>query len=1151
MNFFERWIRVSVAVVGLCALLAGSCLPVKAQNATTGEIVGTVNDPAGAVVAGAKIHLRSLAQSETRETQTSGAGLYRFALLPPGKYELKIEANGFESVVRTVEVSLGITQTVDLQLTIGATSQVVTVIEQAPLLQTSDASVATTISETTVQNVPNPGNDITYTALLTPGTTENTAGGSGNFSANGVSATSNLFTVNGMDDNDPYLNVNNSGATNLTLGQNEVQEVSVVTNGYGGQFSGLAGSNVNITTRSGTNDFHGDLKYFWNGRTLNANPTFNNSSDTPRSFVNANQYGGDFGGPIIKNKLFGYFNTEGLYLVIPTATKTVVPTQQFENDVIASLQQQGLTNSVAFYRNMFNLYNNAPGINRAQPGGGPTDATGCQTSANGPLLFPNVDPAFGNGSTSPCAQFFFSNVSAKTHEQLYSFRVDYNIGAKDTIYGRYQQDKGVQATYTDPISPAFNDISNQPEYQGQINETHFFSGTAVNQVVLSGQWYSAPFSQPNPQAAFQAFPTTLTFSNGLFSNLGGLDYFFPQGRNVTQAQLSDDFSKSFSRHTIKVGLKFRRNDVTDSSFGQFANGLVTNGSTADFIAGGIGTAPGDPGAILQQQFARSSEQRFTFWQLGGYIEDDFKIRSNLTLTFALRIDHDSNPSCKSNCFSNLVEPFTTLVNDPNLGGASAANIPYNQIIDSGLSAAFRDYTGVEWAPRFGFAWQPGRFGRSLVVRGGFGVFYDGFPGQLVDNLAGNAPNVSTYNVQGGFIAPNETTGPGSLFTIAANSNAAFVNGFPKGITLAQLQASGTQFSAPSFSYTPTFNPLPYYEKWSLEVEKQIGSNTALTVGYVGNHGLHETAQYNSVNAFAPLTAFPGGFAGLPTTAPDPRFNKVTGLYDNGISDYHGVTVSLVHRYSSGQFSINYTYSHALDEISNGGFSTFASTGFGATNNSIQFPQFPFNLRANYGNADYDVRHQLNANYVWQLPLKKLTFGHGPDSVLKGWQVSGTAFVRSGLPFTAVDLGTSSALNGFGYGGTVFATPLVTNTNQKCTGITSSGPTCIGPGLYTTSGTGFGTLGRNTLRGPDYFNADFSIMKYIQVPKWEKAKFGIGAQFYNVFNHPNYDIPIANVANTGSFGQIIRTVSGPTSPFGSVLGADASPRLIQLKAQFTF
>jgi len=1122
----------------LCALLTGSCLPVNAQNGTTGEIVGTVNDPAGAVVAGAQIHLRSLSQSETRETQTSSAGLYRFSLLPPGKYELKIEAKDFESVVRTVEVSLGVTQTVDMQLTLGATSQVVTVTEQAPLLQASDASVVTTISETTVQNVPNPGNDITYSALLTPGTTENTAGGYGNFAANGISGTSNLFAVNGMDYNDPYLNLNNSGATNLALGQNEVQEVSVVTNGYSGQFGGLAGSNVNILTRSGTNQFHGDLKYFWDGSALNANSFFNNASGTPRSFVNANQYGGDFGGPIIKNKLFGYFNTEGLYLVIPTSVKTVVPTEQFENDVIASLQQQGLTNSVAFYQNMFNLYNNAPGISRAVPGNNPTDPTGCQTGAGGPLLFPTVDPAFGNGSTSPCAQYFFSNVSAKTHEQLYSFRIDYNIGAHDTIYGRYQQDKGLQATYTDPINPAFNDISNQPEYQGQINETHFFGGSAVNQAILSGQWYSAGFSQPNPQQAFQTFPSTLLFNNGLFSNMGGIDYAFPQGRNVTQAQFSDDFSKNFSNHTLKFGVKFRRNDVTDSSFSQLSTGLLVSLSTSDFIAGGLGD-------ILEQQFAQRNAQRFTFWTLGGYVEDDYKIRPNLTLTFALRLDHAANPSCQANCFSNLVEPFPNLVNDPTLGGANAANVPYNQIINSGLSTALKDYTKLEWAPRFGFAWQPGRFGKSLVVRGGFGIFYDAFPGQIVDNLAGNAPNVSTYVVGGGYFAPNESTGPGSLFTLAANSNAAFVGGFPNGATLAQLQASDPFFAPPSFTYTPSFTHIPYYEKWSLEVEKQIGANTAVTIGYVGNHGLHETSLYNSVNAFAP-----NGFVGLPTAAPDPRFNVVTGANTNAISNYHGLTVSAVHRYSSGQVGINYTYSHALDEISDGGFSTFSSTNFGATNNSIQYPQFPFNLRANYGNADYDVRHQLNLNYVWELPLRKLTFGHGSDALLRGWQVSGTAFVRSGLPFTVVDLATSSALSNTGYGGTVFATPLTGATNQKCTGVTSAGPSCISSAAYGPSASGFGTLGRNTLRGPNYFNSDFSIMKFIHIPKWEQAKFGIGAQLYNVFNHPNFDMPVANVASS-AFGQIIRTVSGPTTPFGSTLGADASPRLIQLKAQFTF
>jgi hypothetical protein len=326
----------------------------------------------------------------------------------------------------------------------------------------------------------------------------------------------------------------------------------------------------------------------------------------------------------------------------------------------------------------------------------------------------------------------------------------------------------------------------------------------------------------------------------------------------------------------------------------------------------------------------------------------------------------------------------------------------------------------------------------------------------------------------------------------------------------------------------------------------------VTIGYVGNHGMHESALYNSVNAFAPVGAIVPGqsFAGLPVTAPDPRFNIVTGVYNNGISDYNGMTVSVVHRYSSGQFSINYTYSHALDEISNGGFSTFSSTGFGSTNNSIQFPQFPYNLSANYASADYDVRHQLNANYVWELPLKKLTFGHGPDAALKGWQVSGTVFVRSGLPFTPVDLGTSGLLSSSGYGGTVFATPTTSVTNQTCGGATSAGPSCINPSLYTTSLNGFGNLGRNTLRGPDYFNSDFSIMKYIHIPKWEQAKLGIGAQFYNVFNHPNFDMPVGNVASS-QFGNVLRTVSGPTSPFGSVLGADASPRLIQLKAQFTF
>ena len=433
-----------------------------------------------------------------------------------------------------------------------------------------------------------------------------------------------------------------------------------------------------------------------------------------------------------------------------------------------------------------------------------------------------------------------------------------------------------------------------------------------------------------------------------------------------------------------------------------------------------------------------------------------------------------------------------------------------------------------------------------MVRGGYGIFYDAFPGQIVDSLAGNAPNVSFYVVGGGYYAPAETTGPGSLFALASNSNAAFVQGFPQGITLQQLQTSDPFFAPPGFTYTPNDIHVPYYQKWSLEVEKAFGANTSLTVGYIGNHGNHETAQYNAVNAYDPA-----GYAGLPTAALDPRFNVVAGAYNNGISNYSALTAQIVHRYSSGQFGFNYTYSHALDEISNGGFSQFSSTSFGASNTSITNPQLPYNLRANYASADYDLRQNLNFNYVWELPLKKLTLGHGPDALLKGWQVAGATFWRTGLPFTATDGITSGGLSSTGYGATVFATATGTGpTSQTCSGVSRATTTCLNTSAFALSPTAFGNVGRNGLRGPDYWGNDFSLMKFIKIPKWEKAQFAVGAQFYNLFNHANFDMPVGNVGSS-SFGSIVKTVSGPTTPYGVGLGADASPRLVQLKAQFTF
>jgi len=1094
------------------------------QTNTTGELSGTITDPSGAPVPSTTVHLHSIDKGDNHDATTTSTGAYRFSLLLPGPYEIKVQAKGFQTVVRNVQVSLGETASADIVLSLGAESATVVVTEQEPLMQTENGNLSSTVSEKQVQNMPNPGNDLTYPAQTAPGVVMNTAAGFGNFAVSGISGTSNLFTLNGMDDNDPYLNLNNSGASNLLLGQNEVQEVSVVTNGYGGEFNGLAGSNINYATRSGTNRFHGRALYYWNGSALNANSWFNNNTDTPKSFVNANQWGADFGGPIIKDKLFGYFNTEGLRVIVPTSVSAILPSPQFEAATLTNLTNLGLTASVPFYQNMFNLYNGANGAASATAGNG-TDPLGC----NG-----FVGPG-GLGTTVPCTVNFRSTAGQLTHEALYSTREDWNIGRNDRLYGRFQKDHGLQATVTDPINPFFNLQSDQPEYQGQLSETHTFGSGAVNQFILSAQWYSALFNPANPSGAISAFPTTLAFSDGSLTTLGGLDYITPQGRNVSQVQFSDDFSKIIGRHTMKFGLKYRRNDVTDSSYGQFTSGLLVTPNLDSFYNGGTGS-------VLEQNFPTAASQRFKFYSLGGYAEDDWQVKSNLTVTLALRVDHASNAVCKNNCFARLTEPFNQLINDPSLNGV---DVPYNQILGTGNRTVLTGLTNLEWAPRFGFAWQP--FGREhqTVVRGGIGIFWDAFPGQVVDNFSENPPLLQSFTVGGGnqTITPGETN---SLFDLAAASNQAFLSGFNSGATLAQLQAAVPGFTPPGISVANPFTNVPQYQKWSLGIEQGFGHNTSVSVTYTGNHGIHELVQNQSLNAFA------SDFTGLPTTAPDPRFGPVNGLYSEAVSNYNGMTVSAQHRYSSGVVQFNYTFSHAIDEVSNGGFSPFITTQFGSTNTAPIVPQIPGDLRANYGNADYDVRHYVSFNYVWELPLRRLTFGHGPDPLMRGWQVSGTLFARSGLPFTVVDLDTSNTLAATNYGALteVFAT-VAGSTHLTCSGPGSNvGAPCFNTSAFSPSPNGFGNLGRNTQRGPGYFNSDFSIMKMIHLPRWEAAQFGLGLQFYNIFNHPNFDAPVANIADP-RFGTIIRTVSSPTTPFGSGLGADASPRIIQIKAQFTF
>jgi hypothetical protein len=272
MVLYRKLLVTLLPVLTAAALL----MPAAAQNSVSGDITGIVADQTGAVLPNITVTMKSNDTGATQNATTNAAGVYRFSLLAPGSYTISASPQGFQSVQRTTTVSVGQASTVNLQLNVSSSGTTLEVNAEGGTVDTQNANISTTFSPTLVQQVPNPGNDLSYIVQTAPGAVMNTQNGYGNSSTFGLPATSNLFTVNGENENDPFFNVNNSGATNLLLGQNDVNEVTVVNNGYSGQYGQLGGANVNYVTKSGSNKFHGNAIYYWNGRILNANNFFNN-----------------------------------------------------------------------------------------------------------------------------------------------------------------------------------------------------------------------------------------------------------------------------------------------------------------------------------------------------------------------------------------------------------------------------------------------------------------------------------------------------------------------------------------------------------------------------------------------------------------------------------------------------------------------------------------------------------------------------------------------------------------------------------------------------------------------------------------------------------------------------------------------------------
>ncbi|MGD1090319.1 MAG: carboxypeptidase regulatory-like domain-containing protein, partial [Verrucomicrobiota bacterium] len=725
-------------------LLTALTVQSHAQSITSGDVTGTVTDPTNAAIPGAAVTLTNVSTNGTQRTTTGGAGDYRFAFISPGTYKVDVSAGGFQTQEHPgVLVVAGQPTTVNIQLSVAGAAQTIDVVEAASALQTENADVATNFNTQMIENLPNPGGDLTYYAQTY-----------GNFSSSGMPGISNLFTIDGMNFNDPFLSLNNSGASNLMLGSNDVSEASVISNAYSGQYGQYAGAQVTYITKSGTNQFHGDAVYNWNGRAMNSNQYFLNQSGQPTPFNNFNQWATGFNGPIIKNRTFFDVDYEGVRSLQPaSAVLNLIPSPQFQTATLQNLTANGNADEIPFYQQVFKIYNSASGAT-------PVSGGGCG-SFSSPLL-----------GSAPCEYQFRTAPTSLLREYQWAARVDHIFSDKDRGYVRVFRDNGFQPTYTSAFGPTFNVSSTQPQMAGQVSETHTFGPNAVNQLSGSVLFYSALFTPSDPSGALAALPTYLNFTDGEYGGVGAWaesnnpTAVFPNGRRVFQYQLLDDFSIIKGKHTFRLGFSWLHQTVSDFDFSSLAGLLhgTVNTNITDFFNGGGSSS------YLIQGFPSSPEAGIRFNTRAGYVADDWKATDRLTISLNLRFENYANPTCDQNCFTRLATEPTSL-QDP-----GAVNVPYNQLILSGQHTAYANTKTIVTEPRIGIAWRPFKSDKT-VIRTGAGIFADNLPGGLAEFAAFNPPQTLTAIVGAPVLAPGV---PNSPFTAASNENQALLAGFKSG-----------------------------------------------------------------------------------------------------------------------------------------------------------------------------------------------------------------------------------------------------------------------------------------------------------------------------------------------------------------------------------